>query len=80
MSTTGNPPHRPVVGWTIDRDPLAADVLCGRCWAVLPTVREVYPSPVPADAAHLVVCANCGQEPGPAPPSPVALFTDRDSR
>ncbi len=66
MSPTGIPPRRPVpvVGWASDRDPLAAQVLCRRRRRALPAVWEVYPSPVPAAAAHLVICAHCGQEPG----------------
>ncbi len=82
MNTTRHPRsrHVPVVGWASDRDPLTAQVLCLRCWAVLPAVREVYPTPVTAAAAQLVLCAHCEQEPDSAPPRPVALLTDRDSR
>ncbi len=61
MALTG----RDIVGWADQRDPLAADVLCRRCWdAELPHERVHYWCPVRRDEVHRTVCAECGDEPG----------------
>lgn len=58
-------PHADVlVGYATDRHPVLAEVICLPCWHALPAWREVYPCQVPYTAAHLAVCAHCGEEPG----------------